>query len=530
MAIEIRKWDAEKDILVTDQHPLLSDKDPYIIEARKGFKTYSINTAKGCYRVGRQVGQDQYSDLHDLMYYDGKTEQTIFIGVQCIYVYQYHKLLFICDRKKGHCFVIDSRGILFEFTDYVIEQKTIHPLVPKIDFNEGYYLICDKFKMFFRNKAQQADYHECTKADENAVINDELSRFINKNKHNENKYLYLTGGKSKCGVFLDYFISRGMEYEILPNLLSDDETINIRIPFFGENANRKDVHFLTAKYHNTYSIQNVPIDEICFAMNLSRGYNQMYGAFVNVSSQKQKTVFAIINTLRSLYPGENNDVIFKKALEKLFILMKQGTVGDLSNDFSTHLLLYIEDPKMSLAYLKEQQSNICSLLGISDASLLWDKTSTFFGFNRKMYIDANFAAWKKRKELIREYEAHVMQEITAEGRKISKWVNESELYSMVVKHYSDAVYQYRVAWLGTQSLDVYIPSLKVGIEYQGVQHYEPVPFFGGEEGFKKVQERDQRKAELCIQNGVILICWRYDEPISASRLKTKLKDAGITTV
>ncbi len=48
MTIEIRKWDAEKDLLVTDQQPLISITHPYIKQYRRQY--FSINTAKGFYR------------------------------------------------------------------------------------------------------------------------------------------------------------------------------------------------------------------------------------------------------------------------------------------------------------------------------------------------------------------------------------------------------------------------------------------------------------------------------------------------
>jgi|GEM_PF-2237471 len=526
MAIEIRKWDAEKDILITDQEPLLSLSHPYITQIH----SYYINTSKGCYRTRKAENEEGYSCLDDLVLFNGKSEEVVFQSVQCIFVFHYHKLLFICDRERRHCYVIDSRGIPFEFTEDVIENGHISSIIPKIEFYKGYYLVCGKLKMYFRSRAQQAEYHESTKAEEEAFVNRKFNNFVRENAHNENKYLYLTGGKSKCGVLLDHFISNGMEYEILPNLLLDDETINVRIPLFGDNATRKEVHFLSAKYRSTYSIQNIPLVEICCAMNLSFDIAKKYGIFFNVDPKKQILIFSIVNTLRSLYPDKDNDTVFKKILEKFLVIFRQSSVDDLSNDFSKHLLLYPEDSEMSNEYLKDQLSNICSLLEITDASILWDETSSFWGFKKDLYIKANNAAWKKRREMIQEYEAQVLQEIAAEGKKVSRWVNEGDLYSMVVKHYSDAVFQYRTEWLGKQSLDVYIPSIKVGLEYQGAQHYEPIDFFGGEEAFQMTQERDKRKAELCKQNGVTLIYWRYDEPISASRLKTKLKEAGITTV
>lgn len=74
-----------------------------------------------------------------------------------------------------------------------------------------------------------------------------------------------------------------------------------------------------------------------------------------------------------------------------------------------------------------------------------------------------------------------------------KWKSEAQLFSLVSNKYPDAVYQYRVEWLGMQLLDIYIPSISVGIEFQGVQHYKPIEHFGGEEHFKQQQANDKRK-------------------------------------
>ena len=72
-------------------------------------------------------------------------------------------------------------------------------------------------------------------------------------------------------------------------------------------------------------------------------------------------------------------------------------------------------------------------------------------------------------------------------------------------------------------MDVFIPSISVGIEYQGVQHYKPIEYFGGEEHFKHQQENDKKKRMLCKRNGVILIEWPYNEKISKKVLEKNLK-------
>ena len=70
----------------------------------------------------------------------------------------------------------------------------------------------------------------------------------------------------------------------------------------------------------------------------------------------------------------------------------------------------------------------------------------------------------------------IYQQLMLSGDAKIKWKNEAELFKLVVKHYPDAIFQYRADWLDKQSLDVYIPGLKTAIEFQGQQHYEPVEF------------------------------------------------------
>ena len=75
----------------------------------------------------------------------------------------------------------------------------------------------------------------------------------------------------------------------------------------------------------------------------------------------------------------------------------------------------------------------------------------------------------------------IRTELTAEGVIRPKWKHELSLFHAVRKKHPDTLYQYRPDWLGRQSIDLYIPSIRTAIEYQGIQHYHPVAFFGGEE-------------------------------------------------
>lgn len=71
-------------------------------------------------------------------------------------------------------------------------------------------------------------------------------------------------------------------------------------------------------------------------------------------------------------------------------------------------------------------------------------------------------------------------------------------------------HKFRANWLGKMELDGFNEELAIAFEYQGQQHYE-VCFFhrNGEDDLKRQQDRDRRKAELCAQKGIELVCVPY---------------------
>ena len=57
-----------------------------------------------------------------------------------------------------------------------------------------------------------------------------------------------------------------------------------------------------------------------------------------------------------------------------------------------------------------------------------------------------------------------------------------------------------------------MPSRKYGyilIEYNGIQHYEPVAYFGGEPKFQKQKKYDELKSKYAKQHGYKLITIKY---------------------
>jgi hypothetical protein len=101
------------------------------------------------------------------------------------------------------------------------------------------------------------------------------------------------------------------------------------------------------------------------------------------------------------------------------------------------------------------------------------------------------------------------------------WVSETELLYRVRRLFPDheVIAHGSPRWLGQQHLDIWIPALRVAIEYQGIQHFQPVARFGGDAAFKRAQERDHRKRELCTKNSVRLLEVVYDRPVEDHDLR-----------
>ena len=96
-----------------------------------------------------------------------------------------------------------------------------------------------------------------------------------------------------------------------------------------------------------------------------------------------------------------------------------------------------------------------------------------------------------------------------------KWIKEFAMVKLFYKWFEGfkQITQASPEWLKPQRLDLFIPDLKLAVEYQGEQHFMPIEIFGGEGGFQERKENDERKWKLCEANGVNLEYINYDEDL-----------------
>lgn len=87
------------------------------------------------------------------------------------------------------------------------------------------------------------------------------------------------------------------------------------------------------------------------------------------------------------------------------------------------------------------------------------------------------------------------------------WVSENKLYEQVKRQFRGmkVIQHARYKFLGKQHLDIFIPELKIAVEFQGEQHFKSIDYFGGEEAFIRNRERDIRKYKICKENNIEII-------------------------
>jgi hypothetical protein len=64
-------------------------------------------------------------------------------------------------------------------------------------------------------------------------------------------------------------------------------------------------------------------------------------------------------------------------------------------------------------------------------------------------------------------------------------------------------------------LDIYIPTYKLGFEYHGRQHFFYSSLFhGSPEDFAESQARDERKMEICREQSIALVVFRFTDKLT----------------
>lgn len=92
-------------------------------------------------------------------------------------------------------------------------------------------------------------------------------------------------------------------------------------------------------------------------------------------------------------------------------------------------------------------------------------------------------------------------------KNISLYLSNKEINFIRQKKFKDCKYVSHLPF------DFYIPDKNILIEYDGIQHFEPVKLFGGIKEYEKTKLKDKIKTEYCIKNNIKLIRISYKDDI-----------------
>ena len=197
-----------------------------------------------------------------------------------------------------------------------------------------------------------------------------------------------------------------------------------------------------------------------------------------------------------------------------------------------------ESPKAYLhpvikSYLKKGQSilesiqfkdNICFRCNKTTPSLEYSSNDSKFRKYHGWYIDQVQIENDLDNDIYGKEAENILREEYGVAKIGEGWISETMMFKIVEDIFEDYEYERhcRPNFLEGLEIDIYIPELKLGFEYNGIQHYKPVEHWGGEKSLKKQQMRDKRKQQLCNQNDVKLIIIKYDEQLSKDLILSKI--------
>jgi hypothetical protein len=88
----------------------------------------------------------------------------------------------------------------------------------------------------------------------------------------------------------------------------------------------------------------------------------------------------------------------------------------------------------------------------------------------------------------------------SKGEKIIKtFLNKNNILFERQKGFNDCVYKSKLFF------DFYLPNFNMCIEYDGLQHFKKIEFFGGEKNFELIKMRDYIKTKYCENNKIFLL-------------------------
>lgn len=407
-------------------------------------------------------------------------------------------------RNNDLIFAVDNVSDKY-LTDYIFDKI----IYCKKDSNENLYKyyevkIGENIDNRYLGYSQENDWNNLRleyvkKLHNTNYIEPEYNQLEELFQDKDNIYFYFNYCDIKSFHIASYFAKmNGNNYEILENQFSDDESKNIKVGFKKDNLfNIAFMNYCLDNMSLNYNLYGVKIYN-CDIDFSYRYFDRLDGDVENVLGEKIYSYF------------ENNED-FKKYQNEFKVIL---------NKIQKNIKEKIDSKNIKkIKYYNYNLNN--SRLAIQKYLFKNNISTMYKAINFENEIDEKYS--KKYIELY----SNLYIEMLDKKILSTKWKSEYELFKLIKSFFNDTIFQYRANWLQEQSLDIYIPSKRIGFEYQGEQHYKAIGFFGGENSLHSNINRDKLKKQKCEKNNVILIDWKYNENINEENLCNKLEKNGI---
>lgn len=140
-------------------------------------------------------------------------------------------------------------------------------------------------------------------------------------------------------------------------------------------------------------------------------------------------------------------------------------------------------------------------------------TRKYVDWDKKVYSsdEVKNTFYSRLKNNYRNLENHIRQEKGYD--EVGSYIMEKHLLNMLINEFPSytIISQHSPKWLNGQRFDIFIKELNIAIEYNGIQHFQPIDFFGGREGLERTHLLDKVKREKAAINGVKVYDINYNE-------------------
>jgi len=241
--------------------------------------------------------------------------------------------------------------------------------------------------------------------------------------------------------------------------------------------------------------------------NCSKTYNiNSPNNSLSVDQMKETAIKASIGTNLEFIEFENG--IYERL--HAFVLYKCKKCGEISRYAFRNLNTLAKPLSCKFCERTNKYSNEEAFIMAKDAA---EKLGfTFLGFEGGKYSN------KKTKVILQcnkcgrkwdttQFNCLIHRNISCVKCK-NNWKMESTVFKLLTEKNIKFEHGKRYPWLKNKiamQLDFYIPSKKIAIECQGLQHYHPSDVFGGDDCFEETRKRDIKKLQLCEDNNIELL-------------------------